>query len=66
MLTMLCLDRMPQEHISLLFRPTHFFEQSPCMDLPLADDKCSVPAFPNGANGPNSTGTNGAGESCCH
>ena len=50
---------MPNEHLNLLFRPVHFFTQSPCMDVPGANDKCSVPAFPNESNSTQ-------GQSHCH
>ena len=39
---------MPMEHLNVIFRPVHFFTQSPCMDVPGANDTRSVPAFPNG------------------
>ena len=38
------------EHLNLLFRPVHFFKQSPAMDIPAAHDQRSVPAFANGDN----------------
>ncbi|TBU23317.1 peroxisomal copper amine oxidase [Dichomitus squalens] len=38
---------MPVEHLRLLFRPTHFFEFNPSMDVPGANDTKSSPAFTN-------------------
>ena len=42
---------MPVEHLRLLFRPTHFFEANPSMDVPGANDKQSCPAFPEESDG---------------
>ncbi|KAI0755527.1 peroxisomal copper amine oxidase [Fomes fomentarius] len=42
---------MPVEHLRVLFRPTHFFEINPSMDVPGADDKQSCPAFAEDSTG---------------
>jgi hypothetical protein len=54
-------SRMPVEHLRLKFKPNSFFKVNPSMDVPGIKDLHSVPAFPNGAGGPN--GING--QSCC-
>ncbi len=42
---------MPVEHLRVLFRPTHFFEINPSMDVPGANDKQSCPAFAEDSTG---------------
>ncbi|KAL6297776.1 hypothetical protein BKA93DRAFT_745362, partial [Sparassis latifolia] len=44
---------MPIEHIHLLFRPTNFFTVKPGLDVPRANDKCSIVVFSSEGNGQN-------------